>query len=61
MLYKFVKFLLPESENKAIFMNFKLLASLDNYLTILLEYIDLFQHTFETFIVIIVAGFVFKC
>ena len=35
MLYKVIKFLLPESENKLIFLNY---AILDNYLTVLLEY-----------------------
>ena len=57
MLHTFIKFLLPKSENIVIFLSFKLPASLDNYLTVLLEYTDLFQQTFEN----LVAGFVFKC
>ena len=58
MLHKFMKFRLPKSENKPIFNNYmlqsnwehctlKLPASFNNFLTVLLEYIDLFQWTFE--------------
>ena len=47
MLHKFIKFLLLESENQPIFKTLKLPVSLDNYLTVLLEYIDLFQWTSE--------------
>ena len=50
MLHKFIKFLLPESENKPFFRILKLLkllASLENYLTVLLEYIDLNMTLFK--------------
>ena len=49
MLHMFIKFLLTESKNKPIILNFKLPNSLNNYLTVLLEYIDLFHGLLKTF------------